>query len=196
MTIEAPTVAHRLFARLCRGPNRLLSENGPDEDADLYRLVAEPEVEAACITFFAVIGLQLQKGDGCYYFTADEEPQPNLEAKLEKMIRLVRVLDFLSTHIEHFGEGVIFSAATLTLKCQGDARAERFLQEMKKEMKDASFPERITYLLQSLVGQGYLSEYDQARQEYRVLSAIHYLFEFADRIQIHETETGGVDAGT
>lgn len=191
MTIEAPAVAHRLFSRLCRGPNRLLSQNGPDEDADLYRLVAEPEIEAACITFFAVIGLRLQKGDGCYYFTADEEPLANLESKLERMIRLVRLLDFLSTHIEHFGEGVIFSAATLVVKCQGDARAERFLQEVEK---GASFSERITRLLQSLVSQGYLSEYDQTREEYRVLSAIHYLFEFADRIQIHGTEMGGADA--
>lgn len=192
MTIEAPAVAHRLFARLCRGTNRLLSQNGPDDDADLYRQVEEPDVEAACRTFFAVIGFRLQKGDGCYYFTADDEPQATVESKLEKMIRLVRLLDFLSTHIEHFGEGVIFSATTLATKCHGDAKAERFLQETGR---GANFSERIANLLQSLVSQGYLSEYDSARQEYRVLSAIHYLFEFADRIQIHDTaETGGPDA--
>jgi len=192
MTIEAPAVAHRLFVRLCRGTNRLLSENGPDDDADLYRQVEEPDIEAACKTFFAVISFRLQKGDGCYYFTADDEPQANVESKLEKMIRLVRLLDLLSTHIEHFGEGIIFSAATLATKCHGDAKAERFLQEMGK---GANFSERIANLLQSLVSQGYLSDYDPARQEYRVLSAIHYLFEFADRIQIHDTaETGGPDA--
>ena len=192
MTIEAPAIAHRLFARLCRGTNRLLSQNGPDDDAELYRLVEEPEVEAACQTFFAVIGFRLQKGDGCYYFTADEEPQANVEAKLEKMIRLVRLLDFLSTHIEHFGEGVIFSGASLAVKCLGDAKAERFLQEAGK---GANFAERIEWLLQSLVSQGYLSAYDPARQEFRVLSAIHYLFEFADRIQIHDApDTGGPDA--
>ena len=74
----------------------------------------------------------------------------------------------------------------------GDAKAERFLQESGK---DAIFSERIAKLLQSLVSQGYLSEYDPARQEYRVLSAIHYLYEFADRIQIHDTaEAGGPDA--
>ena len=192
MTVEAPAVAHRLFVRLCRGTNRLLSQNGPDDDADLYRQVEEPDMEEACRTFFAVLGFRLQKGDGCYYFTADDEPQANLESKLEKMIRLVRLLDFLSTHIEHFGEGVIFSAATLAAKCHGDAKAERFLQESGK---DAIFSERIAKLLQSLVSQGYLSEYDPARQEYRVLSAIHYLYEFTDRIQIHDTaEAGGPDA--
>jgi hypothetical protein len=157
----------------------------------LYRQVEEPDVEAACRTLFGVIGFQLQKGDGCYYFTVDDEPQANVESKLEKMIRLVRLLDFLSTHIEHFGEGVIFSADKLATKCHGDAKAERFLQETGR---GANFWERITNLLQSLVSQGYLSEYDSARQEYRVLSAIHYLFEFSDRIQIYDTETGGPDA--
>ena len=39
-------------------------------------------------------------------------------------------------------------------------------------------------LLQSLVRQGYLSDYDMNRQEYRVLSAINYILEFADRIEI------------
>jgi hypothetical protein len=194
MTIEAPAVAQRLFIRLCRGPNRLLSQNGPDDDGDFYRQVEEPEVETACRIFFAVLGFRLQKGDGCYYFTADDEPQANLESKLEKVIRLVRLLDFLSTHIEHFGEGIIFSASTLAAKCHGDARAERFLQETAK---GANFSERITNLLQSLVSQGYLSEYDPPRQQYRVLSAIHYLFEFADRIQILDTsDMGGGDAAT
>ncbi|MEO7932002.1 MAG: hypothetical protein ABIT76_02480 [Chthoniobacterales bacterium] len=189
MTIETPLVARRLFSRLCRGTNRLLSENGPDDDKDLYRQVHEPDVEAACQIFFAVIGFRLQKGDGCYYFTSDDEPQANIESKLEKMIRLVGLLNFLSTHIEHFSEGVIFSAATLATKCHGDAKAERFLQEAAK---GTNFADRITNLLHSLVSQGYLSEYDPARQEYRVLSAIHYLFEFADRIQIYDTaETGG-----
>jgi hypothetical protein len=174
------------------GPNRLLSQNGPDDDADLYRQIEEPEVEAACRAFFAVLGLRLQRGDGCYYFTADEEPLANLERKLERMVYLVRLLDFLSTHIEHFGEGVIFSVAALEVKCQGAARSERFLQDAAK---GANFSERITHLLQALVREGYLSEYEPARQEYRVLSAIHYLHEFADRIQIHDTsEAGGPNA--
>lgn len=192
MTIEAPAVARRLFTRLCRGENRLLSQNGPDDDADLYRHVEDPDMEAACRTFFAVLGFRLQKGDGCFYFAAEDEPQINLETKLEKMIRLVRLLNFLSTHIENFGEGVIFSAATLGARCNGDPKAERFLLDTGK---GANFSERLEGLLQSLVRQGYLSEYDPSRQEYRVLSAIHYLFEFADRIRIHdESEVGGQDA--
>jgi len=186
MTLEAPTVARRLFARLCKGDNLILSRNGPESDAELFRQVEADE--DPCIAYFGVLGLRLERGDGCYFFSADEEPQINLETKLERMIRLVRLLDFLSTHVESFGEGQIFSAASLAARCTGDTKAERFLQETARS--GANFPERIESLLQLLVRQGYLSEYDAGRQEYRVLSAINYLFDFADRIEIRGEEAG------
>lgn len=179
MNMEAPAIARRLFTRLCRGENLLLSRNGSSEDAELFtRLEAD---EGPCQTFFETLGFRLQKSDNCYYFTAEEEPQANLEAKLDQMIRLVRLLDFLSTHIENFGEGQIFSASNLAARCNNDPKAERFLQYAGKGETNA---DRLNYILQSLVRRGYLSEYDVSRQEYRVLSAINYVFEFADRIQI------------
>ncbi len=184
MNIEAPDIARKLFARLCRGDNLLLSGNGSSEDADLFtRLEAE---EDKCRTFFETLGFCLQKSDNCYYFAAEDEPQANLEAKLEQMIRLVRLLDFLSTHIENFGEGQIFSASALAARCNNDPKAERFLQSLGKGETNA---DRLDFILQSLVRRGYLSEYDAARQEFRVLSAINYLFEFADRIEIHGETT-------
>jgi hypothetical protein len=101
------------------------------------------------------------------------------------------LLDFLSTHVESFGEGVVFSAVTLAARCNADPKAERLLQDMGK---GATHTERLENLLQSLVRQGFLSEFDPGRQEYRVLSAINYLFEFADRIKIYEDETEGVQS--
>lgn len=191
-TIEVPTIARDLFVRLSRGENRLISRNGPDDDAELFRQV-ESGQEDVCRAYFAVLGFHLERGDGCYYFSAEDEAPGNVEDKLERMIRLVRLLDFLSTHIENFGEGVIFSAATLGARCSGDPKAERFLQETAKS--GANYSERLESLLESLVRQGYLSKFDPSRQEYRILSAIHYLQEFADRIQIHErNEAGGQDA--
>jgi hypothetical protein len=190
MNIEAPPIARRLFSRLCRGENLLLSRNGSSEDADLFTRVEADE--APCRTYFETLGFQLQKSDNCYYFTADDEPQVNLESKLERMIRLVRVLDFFSTHVENFGEGQVFSAPSLAARCNNDPKAERFLQYAGKGVTNA---DRLDNLLQSLVRQGYLSAFDVARQEYRVLSAINYIFEFADRIQIQgeATETEAVN---
>ncbi|MGZ4963657.1 MAG: condensin complex protein MksE [Limisphaerales bacterium] len=117
-----------------------------------------------------------------YYFTAEDDPQANLEAKLDRMVRLVRILDFFTSHVESFGEGQIFSATTLAARCNGDTKGERFLQETAKG--GTNNQERLDLILQGLVRQGYLSEYEKTRQEYRVLSAINYLFEFADRIEI------------
>lgn len=184
MNIEAPPIARRLFARLCRGENLLLSRNGSSEDADLFTRVEADE--GPCRTYFETLGFRLQKSDNCYYFTADEEPQINLESKLERMVRLVRILDFFATHVEDFGEGQVFSAPSLAARCNNDPKAERFLQYAGKGATNA---DRLENLLQSLVRQGYLSAFDVARQEFRVLSAINYIFEFADRIQIHGEAT-------
>ena len=186
MNSDAPTVASRLFARLCKGDNLILSGNAGGEDADLYRQL-ETE-EDSCREYFLVLGLCLRRGDNFFYFTAEDEPLITAESKLERMISLVRTLDFLSTHVEAFGEGVIFSATTLSARCTGDPRAERFLEERGK---GSNYAERLENMLQSLVRQGYLSEYDSQRQEYRVLSAINYLFEFADRIAIYEEDAVG-----
>jgi hypothetical protein len=185
MTIEAPPVARRLFSRLCKGDNLLLSRNGSPEDSELFAQVEADE--ESCRRYFDILGFQLQKGDNYYFFNAEDEPQANLESKLDRMIRLVRLLDFLSSHVETFTEGQIFSAVTLAARCNGDTKAERFLQEMTKG--GANNQERLNNLLQSLVRQGYLSEYDTNRQEYRVLSAINYLFEFADRIEVRDEGT-------
>ena len=179
MKIEVPAIARRLFTRLTRGDNLLLSRNGSNEDAELFTQVEADE--GPCQNYFETFGFHLHKSDNCYYFTAEDEPQANLETKLDKMIRLVRLLNFLSTHIESFGEGQIFSAATLAARCNNDPKAERFLQYAGK---GATNTDRLDNLLQSLVRQGYLSEYDAGRQEFRVLSAINYVFEFADRIEI------------
>jgi hypothetical protein len=184
MNIEAPPIARRLFSRLCKGDNLVLSRNGPPEDADLFEEIERLEANGEpCKRYFEVLGFRLQRGDNYYYFTVDEEPQTNLEAKLDRMIKLVRLLDFFSTQVESFAEGQIFSATSLAARCNGDTRAERFLQEMGK---GASNQERLDNILQALVRQGYLSEYDTTRQQYRVLSAINYLFDFADRIEIQD----------
>src|SRR6266404_2142417 len=191
MNVEAPAIARSLFSRLCKGDNLLLSRNGPHEDAQLFELVEADE--EACRRYFDILGYRLQRGDNCYYFTTQDEPQANLESKLDRMIRLVRLLDFFSSHVENFSEGQIFSASTLAARCNGDTKAERFLQEMGKGDTNQ---ERLENLLQTLVRQGYLSDYDTNRQEYRVLSAINYIFAFADRIEIHGegTETEGSNA--
>lgn len=50
-------------------------------------------------------------------------------------------------------------------------------------------------LLGRLKGQGYLSVADPQRQEYRVLSAINYLFDLADRIDLREEESADEKQG-
>ncbi|MDB6024480.1 MAG: hypothetical protein JWM68_703 [Verrucomicrobiales bacterium] len=184
MTIEAPPVVRRLFSRLSNRDNRILSRNGPDQDPDLF--VQVEASESACSNFLKVLGYRLEKGDNCFYLVSEDETRDRVEAKLEQTIRLVRLLNFLSIHVEGFGEGQTFSAINLAARCNGDPQAERVLQQISK---GATNGERLNGLLQHLVDRGFLSKYDESRDQYRVLSAINYLFDFVDRINIPEDGT-------
>lgn len=193
MSGETLTIHRRLFIRLCRGENLILSRNGPKEDAELFEHIeADDESEKSYRSFFGTLGFYLQKSDNCYYFTTEDEPQSTVESKLDKTIRLVRLLDFLSRNIENFGEGQIFSATALAARCNGDPKAERFLHSAAKS--GATNADRLDGIIQSLMRQGYLSEYDPSRNDFKVLSAINYLWEFADRITILEEQAEPKDS--
>ena len=183
MKIEVPAFTRPLFVRLCRGDNLILSQNGPDEDSELYRLVEGDEEN--CRLYYEQLGYRLHHGDNFFFFEAEQENPQNVENKLERLIQLVRILEFFSTHVEGFGEGQVFALASLESRCNGDPKAERFLAQAASG--GATNAERLQNLLQSMVRQGYFSEFDPGHQEYRVLSAINYLFDFADRIEIRES---------
>src|ERR1035437_6268958 len=75
-----------------------------------------------------------------------------------------------------------FSGPALVARCNNDLKAEHFL--MFVSPKAQTNADRLESLLQWLVRRGDLSEFDASRQEYRVLSAINYIQEFLDRIEI------------
>lgn len=176
----------RLFQRLTRGSNLILSENGPNGDRELYRMLAENDMEASCRAYFARTGYRLTAGDNCFYFTTEDEIAITQEEKLKRLIELVTLLNFLTQHIEGFGEGVIFSATDLASRCQSDLRASKVLQQ--NNCKGETIAERVEDLLRKLMTRGYLEDLQNEQKEFRVLSAIHYLMEFADRITIKGQE--------
>ncbi|MGZ4963658.1 MAG: hypothetical protein ACXWIU_15980 [Limisphaerales bacterium] len=74
MNIEAPPIARRLFWRLCKGDNLLLSRNGPSEDAEFFELIEADE--AHCRDYFQILGLKLQRGDNIITSLRKMTPRP------------------------------------------------------------------------------------------------------------------------
>ncbi|MDQ8195681.1 hypothetical protein QEH59_14700 [Coraliomargarita sp. SDUM461004] len=183
-----PDIIKQLFQRLSRGSNLILSENGPGGDRELYRSLQESQYVQACRDYFQKIGLRLVEGDNCFYFVPDEEISITQEEKLRRIVEQVTLLNFLTQHIEGFGEGVVFSAIDLASRCQNDPRSAKVFQQ--NACKGETVFERVESLLGKLSGRGFLEDQQSDRREFRVLSAVHYLMDFADRIVIRNEEEG------
>jgi hypothetical protein len=183
--MNPPVIARQLFERLAHGDNLILSANGPEGDRALFRAVCDEE--DACREYFLAIGLRLERGDNCYYFSAVDESGLRQEAKLGKLVDLIRLLDFLTQNIEGFGEGTIFSAVDLASRSQSDPRSITFLQ---KYAAGDTLADRVDDLLRQLTRRGYIDDLRSEHKEFRVLSAVNYLNAFADRLVIQgETPT-------
>jgi hypothetical protein len=176
----------RLFQRLTRGNNLILSENGPGGDRELYRILVENQYVEACREYFLQIGLRLEEGDNCFYFVPEDEIAITQEEKLKRIVEQVTLLNFLTQHIEGFGEGVVFSAVDLASRCQNDPRSTKVFQQ--NGCRGEAVFERVEDLLRKLTSRGYLEDLESERREFRVLSAVHYLMDFADRIVIQDEE--------
>lgn len=181
-----PYLNKRLFQRLTRGANLILSENGPGSDRDLYHNLVENQCIDACRQYFQEIGLRLEEGDNCLYFVPEEENTNTQEDKLKRIVELVTLLNFLIQYIEGFGEGVVFSATDLASRCQNDPRSTKVFQQ--NSCKGDTVSERVEDLLCKLSNRGYLEDLQSERREFRVLSAINYLMDFAERIAIRDEE--------
>ena len=181
-----PEIIKRLFQRLTRGNNLILSENGPGGDRELFRILQENQYVQSCRDYFQRTGLNLVEGDNCFYFVSEEEIAITQEEKLKRIVEHVTLLNFLTRYIEGFGEGVVFSAIDLASRCQNDPRSTKIFQQ--NACKGETVSDRVESLLNKLSSRGYLEDLQSERKEFRVLSAIHYLMDFADRIVINEEE--------
>lgn len=186
MPTELPQgLLRELFQRLTRGDNLFLSSNGPGSDAALFNRVCAHE--ETCRERLLELGYKLVQGDNHYCLVSLDESPAAADYKLERLVELVRQVSFLSRHIENFGEGTFFSQTQLAARIHADPGAERFLAAYKGE----SNADKLDDLLRGLERRGYIDEADAARREYKVLSAIHYLMGFIDRLQINEEEGEG-----
>jgi hypothetical protein len=189
-TIAVPPRVRELFERLARSrSNRILSLNGPEDDRALFQLVEQdPEPYRA---YLAPLGLHLAGGENHFYLTGDDAA-PTKVSKLVALVELVQTLCFFKRHIDDFGEGAVFSELDLAGKCDCDEESERFLLAGKKS---GNLRDSLAAKIRELEDKGFFQLVDEERSKYRVLSAINYLEEIADKIRVPELEAEEEEAG-
>lgn len=171
----------RIYDRLSRG--EFLSVDSIDTSIrHLYEDIEENFDDYA--NFFKEIGLQLESGNGYFYFSRIGESKQAIEQKLESFSKWLDYLDFLKTYNQSFTAGYQFRKSHLIEQISVDIELKEKAGHLYKKYDVGSNLEIVNKLLQEMQNMGYAECIIEQDETYKVTSAFHYVEELVNMIQI------------
>ena len=171
----------RIYERLSRG--EFLSVDSSDTSIrHLYEDIEENFDDYA--DFFKEIGLQLEAGNGYFYFSRTGEGRQSIEQKLESFSKWLDYLDFLKTYNQSFTAGYQFRKSHLIEQISLDIELKEKAGHLYKKYGVGSYLEIVNKLLQEMQGMGFAECISEQDETYKITSAFHYAEELVNMIQI------------
>ena len=171
----------RIYERLSRG--EFLSVDSSDTSIrHLYEDIEENFDDYA--DFFKEIGLQLEAGNGYFYFSRIGEGKQSIEQKLESFSKWLDYLDFLKTYNQSFTAGYQFRKSHLIEQISLDIELKEKAGHLYKKYGVGSYLEIVNKLLQEIQGMGFAECISEQDETYKITSAFHYAEELVNMIQI------------
>ncbi len=171
----------RIYERLSRG--EFLSADSSDTSIrHLYEDIEENFDDYA--DFFKEIGLQLEAGNGYFYFSRIGEGKQSIEQKLESFSKWLDYLDFLKTYNQSFTAGYQFRKSHLIEQISLDIELKEKAGHLYKKYGVGSYLEIVNKLLQEIQGMGFAECISEQDETYKITSAFHYAEELVNMIQI------------
>ena len=157
----------RIYERLSRG--EFLSVDSID--ASTRHLYEDIEENLEDYTdYFREIGLQLEAGNGYFYFSRIGESKQSIEQKLDSFSKWLDYLDFLKCYNQSFTAGYI--------------EMKEKANHLFKKYGAGSLVEIVNKLLQEMQSMGFAECVNELDETYKVTSAFRYVEELVDIIQI------------
>ena len=171
----------RIYERLSRG--EFLSVDSSDTSIrHLYEDIEENFDDYA--DFFKEIGLQLEAGNGYFYFSRIGEGKQSIEQKLESFSKWLDYLDFLKTYNQSFTAGYQFRKSHLIEQISLDIELKEKAGHLYKKYGAGSYLEIVNKLLQEMLGMGFAECINEQDESFKITSAFHYAEELVNMIQI------------
>lgn len=171
----------RIYERLSRG--EFLSVDSSDTSIrHLYEDIEENFDDYA--DFFKEIGMQLEAGNGYFYFSRIGEGKQSIEQKLESFSKWLDYLDFLKTYNQSFTAGYQFRKSHLIEQISLDIELKEKAGHLYKKYGVGSYLEIVNKLLQEMQGMGFAECISEQDETYKITSAFHYAEELVNMIQI------------
>ena len=171
----------RIYERLSRG--EFLSVDSTEASIrHLYEDIEENFDDYA--DFFKEIGLQLESGNGYFYFSRIGEGKQSIEQKLESFSKWLDYLDFLKTYNQSFTAGYQFRKSNLIEQISLDIELKEKAGHLYKKYGVGSYLEIVNKLLQEMQSMGFAECVSEQDETYKITSAFHYAEELVNMIQI------------
>lgn len=171
----------RIYERLSRG--EFLSVDSSDTSIrHLYEDIEENFDDYA--NFFKEIGLQLEAGNGYFFFSRIGEGKQSIEQKLESFSKWLDYLDFLKTYNQSFTAGYQFRKSHLIEQISLDIELKEKAGHLYKKYGAGSYLEIVNKLLQEMQGMGFAECISEQDESFKITSAFHYAEELVNMIQI------------
>ena len=171
----------RIYERLSRG--EFLSVDSID--ASTRHLYEDIEENLEDYTdSFREIGLQLEAGNGYFYFSRIGESKQSIEQKLDSFSKWLDYLDFLKCYNQSFTAGYQFRKSHLMEQISLDIEMKEKANHLFKKYGAGSLVEIVNKLLQEMQSMGFAECVNELDETYKVTSAFRYVEELVDIIQI------------
>jgi len=171
----------RIYDRLSRG--EFLSVDSIDTSIrHLYEDIEENFDDYA--DFFKEIGLQLESGNGYFYFSRIGESKQTIEQKLESFSKWLDYLDFLKTYNQSFTAGYQFRKSHLIEQISVDVELKEKAGHLFKKYGVGSYLEIVNKLVQEMQNMGFAECVSEQDETYKITSAFRYAEELVNMIQI------------
>lgn len=171
----------RIYERLSRG--EFLSVDSID--ASTRHLYEDIEENLEDYTdYFREIGLQLEAGNGYFYFSRIGESKQSIEQKLDSFSKWLDYLDFLKCYNQSFTAGYQFRKSHMMEQISLDIEMKEKANHLFKKYGAESLVEIVNKLLLEMQSMGFAECISELDETYKVTSAFRYVEELVDIIQI------------
>lgn len=171
----------RIYERLSRG--EFLSVDSADTTVrHLYEDIEENVEDYT--DYFKEIGLQLESGDGYFYFSRTGESRQTIEQKLESFSKWLDYLDFLKSYNQSFTAGYQFRKSHLIEQISLDIELKEKAGHLFKKYGMGPNLDIVNKLLQEMQGMGFAECISEQDETFKITSAFRYAEELVGIIQI------------
>jgi hypothetical protein len=186
-----PKQTHDIFALLARG--HFISSNGTRDGMNrLYDVINNPENFDRLQSYFNVIRFNIERGNNYFYFSRLNEPNSELEKKLERFERYIDIIDLFAGMDNKISIGSRFRPAEIAEECISNVRLKQKLQKIPL-YRSETLHNKVREICDLMSRDSYLELEDEKTESYKVLDSYTYLLDVINSIAIYE-DSGSDDA--